>query len=266
VIARQLAAVCGGLTVEQLTADHIAMTADSWRPLKQNTRRAHLGWLKMLVRHMKPSLLSAVPHRPPTQLRTVIATPEELTRLLTQTPVWLQCFVLLCGQLGLRFSEAARACPADWHQDTSTLDVIAKGGQHRILPVTPELKTFFSLAARRGEDAKTPFIYILYAEPARTGPHKGSLLRNSQVFIRNRWRRWKKKLNINPALTIHDLRRTRITEVYRQTLDVKLAQQFAGHKNIASTAFYLSPWDDTHVLEAIRNSAPPRGWTPRRTP
>ncbi len=263
--ARQLGQIAGEKPIEQLTADHIAALADAWRPLKQNTRRNKLTILLRLLNHLnRNDLRSAVPRRPPNQLRTVIATPEEMNRLLSLTPTWLRCFVLLCGQLGLRFNEAARANPANWRQDTHTLAVIAKGGHARLLPTTPELEELFAVAARANQDPTTPFIFLLYGEPARLGPHKGELIRNPKTFLWPKWERWRKKLNINPQLTIHDLRRTRITEVYRQTLDVKLAQQFAGHQSIASTAHYLAPWDEQKVLEAIRNTAPPGGWSHAR--
>lgn len=190
----------------------------------------------------------------------MIATPDELTRILGQSPPWMRCFLLLCCQLGLRFNEAARIRLIDWTPSTSTLSARTKGNKVRLLPTTPELDELLTVAARRDAPPDTSVLWLLLGKPASHGPHIGTLEREPREFIRKEWQRMKRRLNINPNLTIHDLRRTRITEVYRQTLDVKLAQQFAGHESVASTALYLAPWDETRVLEAIRRTAPPGGW------
>jgi integrase/recombinase XerC len=264
VIAREVQKATRGRTIEKLTAADVEKITASWKPHKPNTRRTKLNLLSRLLRHLEragaPACAFAVPKQPPYQVRTVIATPEEIKKLLSLTPPWLRCFVLLCSQLGLRFMEAARACPAAWNPQLHTLSVVSKWNKNRIMPTTPELEELFAVAVRADEDPATPFIFILHGEKARTGPFTGTLLRKPKKFVQRKWAQWRKKLSINAQLTIHDLRRTRITEVYRDTKDIRLTQQFAGHSNIDTTALYIAPWDDAHILDAIRRTAPPGGW------
>lgn len=203
-----------------------------------------------------------VPRAPCYQHRTVIATPDEMKNLLIHAAPWMRCFVLLCSQLGLRFSEAASVSPACWKPDQHTILVMTKGGKPRLLPTTKEMEELFTIAARH-PDEDTPFIWLLLNKPSTCGPNKGAIERDARTFIDKHWRNLKARAGVNPDLNIHDLRRTRITEVYRQTLDVKLAQQFAGHTHIAATAYYLAPWDENKVLDAIAKTAPPGGWKPK---
>lgn len=229
-----------------------------------NTRRSKLGALKIVLRHIAklggPDLSGCVPRSPNYQPRGVVATPEEIAAMLGKSAPWMRCFLLLCGQLGLRFSEAAHACPANWSEQLHTLSIVCKGPKTRILPTTPELEELFKMSMRFNAPLSTPFIWLLLGKPVQVGPNIGQLDRVPSNFVHKEWHRMKKRLGINPELKIHDLRRTRITEVYRQTLDVKLAQQFAGHDSIASTALYLAPWDDARMLDVIRRTAPPGGW------
>jgi integrase len=263
VIARELIAIAGSLPLHQLAEAHVTAITNRWlHDLRPNTRRTKTILLHQLLRELAAQgarpLNYAVPRKPRATPRTTIATAEELLALETRTPPWLRCFVLLCTQLGLRFAEAARACPAAWDREGHTLTCLTKGGNVRCIAVTPRLEELFKLAATTG-DAATPFIFTLHGENARTGPHTGTPLRNPHKFIYPRWQRWKKKLGINPELNIHDLRRTAITGLYRATRDPLLAQQFAGHSSLATTAAYLAPYDSTHMLDAIRKAAAPQG-------
>jgi len=173
-----------------------------------------------------------------------------MTRLLTKSQPWMRLFILLCSQLGLRFHEAARACPLHWNRETQELAVIGKNNKPRNLPVTKEIAQMFAVAEKLDAPRDTPFIWLMLAKPCSVGPNLGSLRRDDN-HIRKEWQRMKRRLAINPALVVHDLRRTRITQIYRETLDIKAAQQFADHDNLDTTAHYIAPFDTTAMKDLL---------------
>lgn len=228
---------------------------DRWK--KQNapgTRRTKSHALKAVLLYLNqlgaPDLVRSIPRPPAYRPRIVTATPEEMNKLLTKSQPWMRLFILLCGQLGLRFREAARACPLHWQRERNEIAVTGKNNKVRSLPLTPELTEMFTIAARLDAPADTPFLWLMLAKPCSVGPNVGSLLRDDN-HIRKEWQRMKRKLGINPALVIHDLRRTRITQVYRETLDITAAQHFADHDNLATTANYIAPFDSRAMKDLL---------------
>lgn len=58
--------------------------------------------------------------------------------------------------------------------------------------------------------------------------------------IQNRFKIWVKMIRLDPLhLSPHSARRTRPTEVYRKTGNLRAAQIMLGHSSIATTALYL---------------------------
>lgn len=62
---------------------------------------------------------------------------------------------------------------------------------------------------------------------------------------------WQKRAGFERHHTFHALRHTALTNLYRSTKDIRLAQRIARHRSILSTMIYTEPSDDD-VLRAAR--------------
>lgn len=194
-----------------------------------------------------------LPPQPPRELRTRCATEAEANRLLTQGPSWLQLLVQLCLTLALRSGEAMRITEESWNRSAREISVRTKGGRARVLPITDEIEALMRVACMNDAPKDTPLVWRL------AGPRDGKWKR-SIVTLQSNWHAWKKLLGVDPQLRLHDLRRTRATQIYRQTRDVRLSQQFLGHESLASTAYYLAPWDTEQLRKMLHDLTPPKGW------
>lgn len=177
--------------------------------------------------------------------RTVIASIEERGRLLAAAEPWLRCWILLCSDLALRFSEARQIRPSSWDREKQEVTYIKKGGDTYVLPLSDELEQIFSLAPQ--EDDR-PFIEAL------KGPARGGKPLADQT-IRDAWNALKKRTGVPANLNPHDLRRTTAVLAYEHTKDIRAVQQLLGHRNLASTCVYLAHRDSAKLrplIEAIK--------------
>lgn len=244
-MARELTAIAGTLHPRQLNELLPTALIGVWRRRYARNTASHLRYyLKSLLRFLEPfgAPRITLPKLPPPAARTTIATPAELSALRAAAAPWMRLFLLLCSQLALRFNEAANVSTANWNKEAHTILVRRKGGKLRTLPTSPDIEIL--LAAAEGDPA-TPAIWLL----------KGQV--NSPQTIRDTFAALKKRVGANPALTIHDLRRTTATQLLRDTHDVHAVQQLLGHDSLHATAHYLvafNPQEMRRILEKL--------WTP----
>ncbi len=112
---------------------------------------------------------------------------------------------------------------------------------------------------------------ILLSEPLRAKLEKlyrwkkgrEALAPDSPVFISQRKRRlsarqlrhsfrvWQQRAGFEHLFTVHQLRHTSCTAIYRATKDIRLTQRFARHKHIMTTMCYTHPGDE-ELLRAVQ--------------
>lgn len=195
--------------------------------------------LQLLQVHGAPDCATLLPRIKRPEARPTIATPAQLAQLVRLAPTWLRMFITLTWQMGLRFSEAMRVTPASHNPDNPqgpTVSIVRKGGKVHTLPTTPDVENLIAAAGDTTGQENTPYISILRGRATPT------------ATIRSAWWNLLKRAGITD-LHPHDLRRTVITAVWRATHDVRAAQQYAGHENLASTAGYLAPLSEGQLRE-----------------
>jgi integrase len=183
--------------------------------------------------------------------------PGDVVKLLAAQPRQRdRVALLILFRLGLRKSELARI--QFKHYDGRHLTVIGKGGPVRYMPIVDqELRTQLERhILDRGPD---PDEHLLY--PERTGPefYRGPLGviwedRRKPMAGSTMQRWWKKcleraELNRRP---MHEARHTAITEFLRRSGNLKLAQMFAGHADIGTTANIYAHLDTTDLETALK--------------
>ncbi len=65
------------------------------------------------------------------------------------------------------------------------------------------------------------------------------------------WRQWQERAGFDRLYPFHSLRHTSVTNVYRTTRDLFLAQRFARHASPLTTTVYTHPSDD-EMQEQLR--------------
>jgi site-specific recombinase XerD len=65
--------------------------------------------------------------------------------------------------------------------------------------------------------------------------------------LRHAFAVWQARAGFERAFGFHALRHTAITNLYRRTRDIRLAQRFARHRSILSTTIYTHPTDEELV-------------------
>ncbi len=115
---------------------------------------------------------------------------------------------------------------------------IAKGGRAGDIFLPDRLVTkmarFWKWKTRRGErlDAGEP---LFCAQSGR---------RLSKRRVQFMWRQWQERAGFDRLYPFHSLRHTSVTNVYRRTRDLFLAQRFARHASPLTTTVYTHPSDD----------------------
>ena len=114
---------------------------------------------------------------------------------------------------------------------------IAKGGRSAdvFLPakLVTKLKRFWTWKRRRGEsrDAGAP---LLCNQSGR---------RISRRRVQDLWRKWQVRAGFDRLYPLHAIRHSAVTNVYRKTRDLFLAQRFARHVSPLTTTVYTHPSD-----------------------
>jgi len=114
---------------------------------------------------------------------------------------------------------------------------IAKGGRAAdvFLPVrlVAKLKRFWRWKRGRGEDLAPDA--PLFANQSRQ--------RISKRRVQHSWTGWQRRAGFDRSYGFHSLRHTAVTNVYRASRDLFLAQRFARHASPLTTTVYTHPSD-----------------------
>ena len=122
---------------------------------------------------------------------------------------------------------------------------IAKGGRAAdvFLPakLITKLKRLWKWKRRRGDslDADAP---LLCNQSGR---------RISRRRVQDLWRKWQVRAGFDQLYPLHALRHSSVTNVYRKTRDLFLAQRFARHASPLTTTVYTHPSDE-EIARQIR--------------
>lgn len=142
--------------------------------------------------------------------RLIAATPDERRKTL----------IALCGLAGLRISEALDVRFDDINHLEMTLKVRGKGEKQRIVPISTELWEYLQVPYVRAFGSDEPIVGL-----------KDRVARKSITDLGRR-------AGLKRPISSHDLRATFLTAVYNSTLDMRVAQDLAGHASVVTTQTY----------------------------
>lgn len=231
--AKHVSAAIGHLSPHQVTPLMLAALLAEWRKKYSASyayalRYALVNLLAHLVAAGTPPM--KLPKVPTPPQRAVVATHEELARLLKNPTPALRLFMLLYLQAGLRFSEAMAVTPRSWDPEQHTTSVRVKGGKTRKAQVTEDIEALFRIC---GPDLDPDASYI----DLLAGHHI------SESALRMQWIRHRKACGISEKVNAHDLRRSSASILYGATKDLRIVQQLLGHQRLTSTLKYIAPMD-----------------------
>jgi integrase len=176
---------------------------------------------------------------------------DDFERLLNALPPHAKLWLLLCSDLALRSGTAANVGPGQYQPQNRTLEITTKYKARLTLPVTEEIR---ALIEQCDMDNPQPFIRQLWQAAPRSKagrrPYKASLTNPTKnTAIARTVRDKMRELGITKWWTPHDLRRTTACAMYDQTHDLRDVQALLGHRNLASTIWYLD-----HRLRQVKRS------------
>ena len=225
-------------------------TRDLAHPTLYAYNKALRRFLAYVDTHHATHHASHVPRMPQPQPRKKTCTDKDFANILAHSPTWLRIFLQLCRTLGLRHNEATTLKPTALNEDTATLIFDRKNWGTSDLPLTDELLCAIRFCKTQNPDA--PILQTLGA-PSTT------------KAIYDAFQRAIKTAGTDPTLHIHDLRRTAATRLYTQTRDLRIVQQFLGHRQLSATFAYLAPLPKSELAQAITNAAPADLYTMKPT-
>ena len=171
--------------------------------------------------HGAAKLWPSVPKVQEPAPRAVTATMEERERILRAASTRLRCWLLLCSDLALRSTTAARIAPENYNPETRSITFQTKFGTWQTLPVTAELAELFARVPATADSAK-PYVMHL--------THCGHIKAN---MLRKELRNVLASVGITRQLTPHDLRRPTAVKVFEVTHDLRAVQAVLGHRNLS---------------------------------
>jgi integrase len=193
-----------------------------------------------------------MPHLSPTTLTT---DEQRLILRATASNVRDHTFISLALGTGLRLAEIVGLNVGDVFAREGTPRVririrkeIAKGGHAAdvFLPdrLTRKLRKFWVWKRRRDEGLEPGD--PLFANQSRS--------RISKRRVQHAWAAWQRMAGFDRTYGFHALRHTAVTNVYRASRDLFLAQRFARHASPLTTTVYTHPSDEELAtrLNALR--------------
>jgi integrase/recombinase XerC len=191
-----------------------------------------------------------VSHLSPT---TLTSNEQALILRVTQPNLRDHVIISLALGTGLRLAEIVGLDDGDVYAPDGTPRVrvhirkeIAKGGRAAdvFLPdrLVVKLRKFWVWKRRRGEalDANAP----LFANQSGR--------RISKRRVQHAWAAWQRKAGFDRVYGFHCLRHSSVSNVYRATHDLFLAQRFARHASPLTTTVYTHP-SDQEVAKQLRS-------------
>ena len=191
-----------------------------------------------------------MPHLSPTTL-----TQDEQKLILRVTAPHRRDHLIISIALGtgLRLAELVGLNVGDVYTQDGTPRVrvrirreITKGGRAAdvFLPtkLVTKMKRFWTWKRRRGESLDTGA--PLLCNQSRT--------RISKRRVQFLWRTWQQRAGFDRLYPLHAIRHSAVTNVYRKTRDLYLAQRFARHASPLTTTVYTHPSDE-EIARQIRS-------------
>jgi len=108
--------------------------------------------------------------------------------------------------------------------------------------LVPKLKRFWRFKEQRGES-------LDLAAPLFCSQSRRRLSKRRVQFL---WHQWQRRAGFDRLYPFHSTRHTSVTNVYRATRDLFLAQRFARHVSPLTTTIYTHPSDED-MLRWIRS-------------
>ncbi len=108
--------------------------------------------------------------------------------------------------------------------------------------LVPKLKRFWKFKKQREEGRESGDPLFCSQSRKRLSPRR----------VQFAWRQWQQKAGFDRLYPFHGLRHSAVTNVYRSTRDLFLAQRFARHASPLTTTAYTHPGDE-EMLEKIRD-------------
>ena len=105
----------------------------------------------------------------------------------------------------------------------------------------PKVKRFWRFKRKRGEGLEL-------GDPLFCAQSRRRLSRRRVQFA---WRQWQKRAGFDRLYPFHAIRHSAVTNVYRATRDLFLAQRFARHASPLTTTVYTHP-SDQEMLQRLR--------------
>lgn len=241
----------GDPRARDLTVELVLGWWSSLAPLRPASRKAHLGAVRVFVRHLRaigavdgdPTLAIEAPSVP--RPEPVTLTAAEIVRLLAGLPTARdRCMVALMLGCALRGGEVASLNVEDVDLDARVLTVLGKGGQSRFVPMpTAAVECVTEWLAER---------------PATSGPlvrRVDSEERLSVHQLRQRVTRLLADAGIKRSAwdgrSPHALRRTCASELLESGASLRDVQTVLGHRSLASTEHYLRRPDRARLQRVI---------------
>jgi integrase len=237
------------MTIDQLTSETANQCIIRWRlqDYAAGTIHTRRKKLKFIIAWMidcgaPRSCLKLTKLRPP-RPRVVIAEGDELERLFVHAKGWMDCWLIITAQHGLRFAEAQKLSRRNYNPEMGTITYRTKGESTNSIPASAELRVYLeSITDQRL--FSVPLIDVLAGESL------------SSFQVRNAWRNLKRRAQVNPDLRPHDLRRTLAVRLYNKTGDLRQVQNLLGHSNFATTCTYLEHRNPADLAAVLRDLVP----------
>jgi site-specific recombinase XerC len=191
-----------------------------------------------------------VPHLSPTTLTT---DEQKLILRVTATHPRDHLIISMALGTGLRLAELVGLNVGDVFTPDGTPRVrvhirkeIAKGGRAAdvFLPakLVTKLKRFWTWKRRHGESL-APHAPLFCNQSGN---------RISRRRVQDLWRKWQVRAGFDRLYPLHALRHSAVTQVYRRTRDLFLAQRFARHASPLTTTVYTHPSDE-EIARQVRS-------------
>ena len=100
--------------------------------------------------------------------------------------------------------------------------------------LVPKLKLFWRFKKQRNEGLDTTDALFCAQSRRRLSPRR----------VQFAWRQWQRRAGFDRLYPFHALRHSAVTNVYRATRDLFLAQRFARHASPLTTTVYTHPGDE----------------------
>jgi len=250
------------LKPHQLTDEHIykyktflarsGSSAKSEQPLKKTTQNYYLIALRSLLKYFTDKNIQSLPADKVNLLRDKedkqvnFLKLEHIERLLTTPPLDTldgrrdQAILETLFSTGLRVAELT-ALDRDQTKikpDTTELEVVIKGKGGRIRTVYFSQRAVVALRSYlKGRNDMDKALFISYSKNTATGENRRLSVRSIENIVK----KYIKIAGLPVMMSPHSLRHSYATDLLSNGVDLRLVQEFLGHRNIATTQVY------THV-------------------